>query len=269
MICASCRLTLESAGRGRLPALVAICKRRVGICGGKPPVALAVCRDRIRHRHRDGECRSPHRLTLFAYWGGNRIGDHRRKHRAVVAVGARRIGIRGSRCERRPSHQRLVCANRNRRWGLRRKWGDFGAIDRTSYRHRIFWRGHGGKRSAVADQPVRSDWGRYRECGGYRGVAGHQLIRIAEQCVWRGFVFWGASDNFDHTVQWVSIYRRASQSRVRLCVLPCRNAARSRADCIDKLCGEGAVKTLTTNRLWVVNHIDNLLHKIEGNHHGR
>ncbi|WP_273703287.1 hypothetical protein, partial [Candidatus Accumulibacter vicinus] len=154
---------------------------------------------------------------------------------------------------------------------LRRKWGDFGAIDRTSYRHRIFWCGHGGKRSAVADQPVRSDWGRYRKCGGYRGVAGHQLIRVAEQCVWRGFVLWGASDNFDHAVQWVSIYRRASQPRVRLGVLPDRHAARSRPDSDLAMHSEGAMKlkTLTTNLQRIVNLVDNLSHHLEGIHYGR
>ena len=55
----------------------------------------------------------------------------------------------------------------------------------------------------------------------------------------------------------VFVFRRASQSRVRSSVLPGRNAARSRADCIDKLCGEDALSMLITYLLWVVNLIDN------------
>jgi lysozyme len=54
-------------------------------------------------------------------------------------------------------------------------------------------------------------------------------------------VLWGASDNFDHAVQWVSIYRRVSQPRVRFGVLPDRHAACGRKDFINKLCGEDAM----------------------------
>ena len=226
---------------------------------------------RISHGRRDGECSPTNRITIFSYWGGNRIGYHRRKPRAVVAVGARRIGGRGSHGERQPSNQRLVCSNRNRRWGLRRKWGYFLVIDHTSYRHCVFRHRHSGGWITIAGYAVRPDRGGGGECVSIRDVAVPLFNPTSSQRVWQSFVRSSTSCAVRDALHRVSVFvfRRASQSRVRSSVLPGRNAARSRADCIDKLCGEGAVKTLTTNRLWVVNHIDNLLHKIEGNHHGR
>ena len=233
------------------------------------PIDLSGRSSRIGNWVGDGKRRFLHRLTLFAYWGGNRIGDHRRKPCPAVADGDRRIGNRVGDGKRQPSRHRLVCANRKRRWGLHRKWGDFVAIDRTSCRHRVFWRGHGGGWIAISDHAVFSDRRCCWECVSFRDVAAHRFIITRSQRVRKSFVLWGASDNFNYAVQWVSIYRCARQSRVWLCVLPGRNAARSRADRIDKLCGEDAVKTLTTNQPRIANLIDNLLRQIEGNHHGR
>ena len=73
------------------------------------------------------------------------------------------------------------------------------------------------------------------ECGGYRGVTRGIAYRIAEQCVWRSFVFWGTSDNFGSHRAVVSIYRRASRRASGSVFCRVGNAARSRADCIDKL----------------------------------
>ncbi|HQI77473.1 MAG TPA: hypothetical protein PK384_13250, partial [Candidatus Latescibacteria bacterium] len=75
-----------------------------------------------------------------------------------------------------------------------------------------------------------------------------------------GRAFSDAGDRTPHTARQSPEHLEwgGSQSRVRIGGMPGRNAARSRADCIDKLCGEDAVKTLITNRLRVVNLIDNL-----------
>ena len=174
MICASRRLTLESAGRGKTPLLwwPSASGGSVSEEGSLP--SLAVCRDRIRHRHPRRRVPLSHRLTLRLL---GRQPDRRPQEEASRCCRCRRPPDRhpGQPLRAPAFHQRLVCANRNRRWGLRRKWGDFGAIDRTSYRHRIFWRGHGGKRSAVADQPVRSDWGRYRNAAATGALQGISL----------------------------------------------------------------------------------------------
>ena len=216
----------------------------------------------------------PTAASLCTNWGGNRIGDHRRKPCAVVADGAgdRRPGRRRHCRQSFPPPPCLLPTGTV--VGLAgsgfRGLGDFRGLSIAPPTGTAFSGAgtvaNGCCRRSACPLRLGALLGNAAATGALQGIALSASLSSASGAA---SCSGALPDNFDHAVQWVSIYRRASQSRVRLCVLPCRNAARSRADCIDKLCGEDAVKTLTTNRLWVVNHIDNLLHKIEGNHHGR
>ena len=73
---------------------------------------------------------------------------------------------------------------------------------------------------AVSDQPVVRR--AHLECGSFRDVAGHRFIRVAEQRLARLRLRAATALLLPDALQWVSIYRRASQRASVWTLLPDR-----------------------------------------------